>query len=161
MGNSKMATAQVVEQTPFNPSGSRPQSVTERRRSSFRTPFFIILFLLLGIAVALAHHFYYNSLKGRPVTETTQEWAVRIGTGLAVISKAFLVASAAIAYQQHYWSVLRSRSITVGGIDDIMGLLSNPACFFNWDLIRNAWSSVVIALTIWYSALFLELFTFN
>jgi len=114
------------------------------------------MFMLVGIAFALAHHLYYNSLNGEPVTGTSQEWAVRIGTGLAFLTKAFLIASAAISYHQHYWRVLRTRPVSVQSIDDIMGLLANPTCFFNLEVVRKAWSSALIALAIWYEKILID-----
>jgi hypothetical protein len=150
MDNPKNSTPQVVEEVLFNPSRSYPPSTTANRRSSFQTHGYITGFLLIGVAFALTHHFYYASLEGDSIDGTPQEWAVRVGTGLAFLSKACLIASATLSYQQHYWSTLRSRSISVSGIDDIMGLLAEPRGFFNWEILRNAWSSVLIALAIWY-----------
>lgn len=156
MDAAKTPTAHSAEQTPFNPSGTDVPTKADRWHVSYRVPLGMVLFMLLGVGFAMAHHFYYDSLNGKPVAGTSQEWAVRIGTGLAFLAKACLIASAAISYQQHYWRALRSRPISVKGIDDIMGLLANPACFFNWEVLKKAWSSVVIALAIWYAASSLE-----
>ena len=87
--------------------------------------------MLFGIAFASAHHFYYDALDGQSVVETSQEWAIRVGTGFAFLARACLIASATMPYQKQYWRVLGSRAISIGGIDDIMGLLANPACFVN------------------------------
>jgi hypothetical protein len=110
----------LAEHAPFNPFDTNVTTKADRWHISRRVPLAMILFMLLGVAFAMAHHFYYNSLDGKPVVETEQEWAVRIGTGLAFLTKACLIASAAISYQQHYWRVLRSRPISIKGIDDIM-----------------------------------------
>jgi hypothetical protein len=142
-------TPQATEQTPFRPQETETQPKTDRWHVSFRTHLQVCTLLILGIAFALTHHFYYASLDGHPVTETPQEWAIRIGTGLAVLAKACLAASAAMSYQQHYWRVLRTRPISIRGIDGIMGLLSNPANFFSWEVLRNSWTSAAIALLIW------------
>lgn len=138
------------EKTPFNTSEYEIHEKADRWHVSFRVPFAMISFMLLGVAFAVAHHCYYSSLQGRLIEGSSQEWAIRIGTGLAFLAKACLIASAAMSYQQHYWVLLRSRPVTIKGIDDIMGLLANPVCFFNLEVLSKAWSSIVIALAIWY-----------
>jgi hypothetical protein len=143
-------TPPATEQTPFHSQETVTQRKSDRSHVSFRTHLQVCTLLILGIAFAIVHHFYYNSLDGHPVTETPQEWAIRIGTGLAVLAKACLAASAAMSFQQHYWRVLRTRSISIRGIDGIMGLLSNPMYLFSWEILRNAWTSAAIALVIWY-----------
>jgi hypothetical protein len=149
MDTTQASALPPTEQTPSNPAESDTARNSDRWHVSIRVPLGIVLFLLFGIAFASAHHFYYNDLDGRPVVETSQEWAIRVGTGLAFLARACLIASAAISYQQQYWRVLRSRPMSIAGIDDIMGLLANPACFINWEVWRKAWSSAVIALAIW------------
>lgn len=149
MNVSKTPTTHTAEHDPFNPSGDDVSAKADRWHISYRVPLGMILFMLSGVGFAMAHHFYYDSLNGEPVAGTSQEWAVRIGTGIAFLAKACLIASAGISYQQHYWRVLRSRPVSVTGIDDIMGLLANPMCFLNWEILRKAWASVVIALAIW------------
>lgn len=143
----------IAEQAPFEPAGPDSTIEPDRLHVSLRLPGAMISFTLLGIAFILTHHFYYDSLNGNPIvgdTYNSQEWSVRIGTGLAFLAKACLIASVSMSYQQHYWRLLRSRSMSVGGIDDIMGLLTSPLCFFNWEVIRKAWSSALVALVIWF-----------
>ncbi|KAL6705244.1 hypothetical protein ACN47E_007204 [Coniothyrium glycines] len=142
-------TPRSTEKDPLNAAGSQIPPKAERWHVSFATQFWIVVLLFFGIVFTLAHHFYYLSLNGQSTAETSQEWAIRIGTGLSVLAKASLIASAAMSYQQHYWTILRERPISVRGIDDIMGLLANPAGFFNWEVLRHAWSCVVIAFFIW------------
>jgi hypothetical protein len=148
--STRVPLAQSTEQTPFNPSGSGAPTKADRWHILYRVPLVMIVFLLLGIAFVIAHHCYYNSLNSKPVEGWSQEWAFRIGTGLAFLARACLIASAALSFQQHYWRVLRDRPISIQGINDVMGLLANPICFLNLGILRKAWSSVVIALAIWY-----------
>ncbi|KAE8857471.1 hypothetical protein PTNB29_08538 [Pyrenophora teres f. teres] len=136
-----------AEQNQPKPAGSDTARSYDRWHVSVRVPLGIVLFMLFGIAFALGHHLYYNALDGEPVIEGTQEWAIRIGTGLAFLAKACLIASAAISYQQQYWRVLRSRPMSIGSIDDIMSLLANPACFCNWEVWRKAWCMPLAAIT--------------
>lgn len=113
------------------------------------TPGGLVAFLLLGVASAVAHHMFYKSLDRTPLSEFPQEWAVRIGTGLAFFTKSCLVASAAIAYRQHYWTLLRTQALPVKTIDKVTGILSDPTCFGDFDALRRGWSCMVIALVIW------------
>jgi len=119
------------------------------RHIYWATPCGLVAFLLLGVVSAVAHHLFYDSLDKRSLDSFSQEWAVRIGTGLAFFTKACLVASAAIAYQQHYWTLLRTQALPVKSIDKVMALLSDPTCFGDLDVLRRAWSCIVIALVIW------------
>lgn len=118
-------------------------------RVHWTAPCSIVFLFLSGILAALAHHLYYQSLDQQPITKIPQEWAIRIGTGLAFLSKACLGASAALAYQQYLWTILRSRALTVKSIDNVMGLLSDPTSFLSARTHRNAFSCIIIALVIW------------
>ncbi|KAA8618200.1 hypothetical protein PtrV1_09707 [Pyrenophora tritici-repentis] len=86
-----------TEQKSSKPAESDTARSFDRWHVSFRVPLGIVLFMLFGIAFALGHHLYYNALDGQPVIQGTQEWAIRIGTGLAFLAKACLIASAAIS----------------------------------------------------------------
>ncbi|KAH7173900.1 uncharacterized protein B0J16DRAFT_406283 [Fusarium flagelliforme] len=118
-------------------------------RIHWTSPCSIVVLFLSGILAALAHHLYYQSLDRQPITRIPQEWAIRIGTGLAFLSKACLGASAALAYQQYSWTILRSRALTFKSIDNVMGLLSDPTCFLSARTNRHAFSCVLIAVAIW------------
>lgn len=126
----------------------------DRLHIHWKTPCTIVGLFMLGLVFAVTHHYYYNSLNDRSLQDFPQEWAVRIGTGLAFLTKSCLVASAAIAYQQYYWRILRMRSLSVQSIDDIMGLLADPTRFANHEPLQRAWSCVAIAVIIWYISMF-------
>ncbi|KAJ4253933.1 hypothetical protein NW762_010331 [Fusarium torreyae] len=141
--------------------GSSLQSLSERTNSiqqnppfdhwriHWTTPSSIAELFILSILCDLSHHLYYDSLHYKPSTEVSQEYAIRIGTSLAFLFKACLGASAAMVYRQYYWTILRTRDMSIQSIDNIMGLLSDPTCFASLDIIRNASSCVFIALIIW------------
>ena len=118
-------------------------------RIHWTAPCSIVVLFLSGILAALAHHLYYQSLDRQPISTIPQEWAVRIGTGLAFLCKACLCASSALAYQQYLWTILRSRALSIKSIDNVMGLVSDPTCFLSASTNRNALSCVIIAVVIW------------
>jgi hypothetical protein len=107
--------------------------------------------LVLGTIVSLIHHFYYRYLDGRIVENSNQQaWFLRIGTGLAFITKALLTASAAIAYTQLLWRTLRSRPVTLSGIDSLFDVVHSAFSFTDLELWAKGPLLAVVALTIWY-----------
>lgn len=82
----------------------------------------MILPFILGIVFAVSHHFYYNSLAGTKVENTAdQQWPVRSGTVLAFLTKALLAATVAAAHTHYVWTMMRSKSASVGRIDSMFG----------------------------------------
>lgn len=106
--------------------------------------------LVLGTAAALGHHFYYSFLDAKVVeSQTQQEWYIRIGTGLAFLARALLSASVGFTYTQLLWRTLRTRPVTVGGVDALFGLVSNIWNFRVWEVWRSGPALIVIAMVIW------------
>lgn len=105
---------------------------------------------MVGMFSALGHHFYYTFLDGRSSTDRDeQESALRIGTGLSFLARASLVAAAAIAYKQSSWLRLRKRPTTIGGIDSILGALSDLSALMDVDMLRQSKMSSLFAILVW------------
>ncbi|RDW86627.1 uncharacterized protein DSM5745_03269 [Aspergillus mulundensis] len=103
-----------------------------------------------GALVALGHHIYYNTLDTTRVTSVEQQtWAVRIGTGLAFISRAFLVAAVGAAAAQETWATLRKKSIRLYGINNMFSILNNPMAFLSLDIWLYAKTLTVLAIVSW------------
>lgn len=98
----------------------------------------MLSFLLLGIICAGAHHLYYMKLDQLPVDEFNQYWAVRIGTALAFLTRAFLMSSAAMGLQQYSWWILRRTPLSVTAIDDLTDVLGGLIPFANSELWQSA-----------------------
>ncbi|KAM0364131.1 hypothetical protein ACHAO7_012148 [Fusarium culmorum] len=106
--------------------------------------------LLLGLVVALGHHFYYLYLDGRIVkSQSQQQWFLRIGTGMAFLVRAFLSAAVGIAYTQILWRTLRSKAITVRGVNSLFGVVHNAWDFVTWELWTAAPALAVVAIIAW------------
>jgi hypothetical protein len=106
--------------------------------------------LFLGLLLALGHHFYYNYLNGRIVeSQSQQQWFLRAGTGLAFLVRAFLSAAVGIAYTQILWRTLRSRSITIQGVNSLFGIVHNAWDFITWELWTAAPALAVVAIIAW------------
>ncbi|GKU07092.1 hypothetical protein FLAG1_08861 [Fusarium langsethiae] len=114
------------------------------------TPALMTGSLLLGLVLALGHHFYYHHLDGRIVqSQNQQQWFLRLGTGLAFLVRAFLSAAVGIAYTQILWRTLRSKSVSVGGVNSLFGVVHNAWDFVTLELWTAAPALAVVAIIAW------------
>ncbi|OBS23159.1 hypothetical protein FPOA_03715 [Fusarium poae] len=114
------------------------------------TPALMTGSLLLGLVLALGHHFYYDHLDGRIVqSQNQQQWFLRLGTGLAFLVRAFLSAAVGIAYTQILWRTLRSKPVTVGGVNSLFGVVHNAWDFVTLELWTAAPALAVVAIIAW------------
>lgn len=81
--------------------------------------------------------------------EQEQQWALRIGTGLAFMVKVALVASVGLAYTQRLWLTVGKRSITLQDLDDAFSLTTSPFSFFSGPVLRKAKVLCVLAICTW------------
>ncbi|KAL2870094.1 uncharacterized protein BJX67DRAFT_306669 [Aspergillus lucknowensis] len=126
----------------FSKSGSLPENgkIGKRDGVHWRMPTAMALcwFIGLGLAIghhfyyyslAIGHHFYYYSLDGTIVPgQSQQEWALRIGTGMAFLTKTFLTTAVGIACVQNLWWILRWKPVRMSTLDsmwDIRGSIFN------------------------------------
>ncbi|CAG7558758.1 unnamed protein product [Fusarium equiseti] len=106
--------------------------------------------LLLGLALAIGHHFFYDYLNNRIVeSQNQQEWFLRIGTGMAFLVRALLSAAVGIAYTQILWRTLRSKSITIEGINSMFGVSHTAWDFTTLELWTAAPGLAVVAMVAW------------
>ncbi|KAI9774363.1 MAG: hypothetical protein M1840_004257 [Geoglossum simile] len=105
--------------------------------------------LLLGIVVALLHHFYYRYLNGKAAQDHQhqQQWASRIGIGLAFVTKMFLALAVAAAYTQCIWKTARRKFISLNGLDAMFSATSDATAFLTTEMGRH--SSSLLALIVW------------
>ncbi|KAF4457781.1 hypothetical protein F53441_354 [Fusarium austroafricanum] len=114
------------------------------------TPALMTGSLFLGLGLAIGHHFYYDFLNGRVVeSQDQQEWFLRVGTGMAFLARALLSAAVGFAYTQILWRTLRSKSVTVEGINSLFGILTNAWDFTTWELWTAAPALAVVAMIAW------------
>ena len=120
-------------------------------RIDWKTPALTAALFLCGIAFALGHHFYYGALNGESTTsKSSQEWAVRIGLGLAFLARGSLVAAASLAYEQYTWLRLKGQPMTLRGIDGIFAALANFGALIDFHSFRQAPINILLAVLIWY-----------
>lgn len=106
--------------------------------------------LVLGIGLALGHHFYYMNWNDRVVQNSDeQQWVARIGTGFAFLVKMFLAIATCTAYVQQLWLDMTGRPVTIENADSLFAVLTNANEF--WDL--RCWIYrpflVLLALVTW------------
>lgn len=114
------------------------------------TPVTIVLLLVLGIASATAHHFFYSHLHDETVgDEGRQRWVFWIGSSLGFFTKVSFTSVLAISRTQWVWVTLRKKSMTLGGIDALFGVSSDLTFFKNYDMLRHAKFATVMAIMMW------------
>ncbi|KAG0124257.1 hypothetical protein HOY82DRAFT_588002 [Tuber indicum] len=102
---------------------------------------------ILGLLGALLHHWFYVSLHGKGAKD--QLIMVRFGTAFAFFTKAALVGSIVLAYRQRIWYTLRTKPITVKGIDNLFALTEDPTGFYSKDGATRARVATLMALATW------------
>lgn len=116
----------------------------------WKAPFLMSLFLVAGIAFALGHNYYYESLNNDAAPSADQQqWSFRIGTGLATLTETALVAAVGIAFTQYLWVVLRERHLPLRSIDGVFSVTSDPTSFLDRNIIFRTKILPIIALACW------------
>lgn len=116
----------------------------------WRSPTLMMSFFVLGIAFAVAHHFYYDSLDGRIVpSKNSQEWAIRIGTAMAFLSKTFFTAAVGIACTQRLWVVLKAQPISLQALNNVFALTTDPIAFLSYEVLFGAKLLCLLAAAVW------------
>lgn len=108
--------------------------------------------LLLGIGLALAHHFLNAYLDRRPVDSVTllsQTWASRISTALAFMVKLSLATSVGAAYMQHQWLRFHEHDFNVEEVDSLTSILGNALNFFSSTVWLQHPILALVALVSW------------
>jgi hypothetical protein len=83
---------------------------------NWRKPAFMSSMLFCGFVLSIGHHLYYRSLNNTTAGNPAQQaWSIRFGTAFAFLVVACLHASTAVAFGQYVWTVVRRRSLTIGG----------------------------------------------
>lgn len=112
------------------------------------TPAIISSLFMAGVLGAVAHHLFYTHLNGQPATE--QLTMVRYGTALAFFTKSMLVSCVIVCYRQRIWHTLRTKAMTINGIDGLFSATEDATMFFlNWEMIRNGKLATFMAICSW------------
>lgn len=97
---------------------------------------------------------FYRTLHGSRVgDEARQRWVFWIGSSLSFLTKVSLSAVLGVSRTQWVWLTLRTKWITMGGIDALFGVSSNPTFFANLNMLRRAKVATVMAIVMWINPL--------
>lgn len=115
--------------------------------------------LLAGLAFALAHDAFYQSLNGKPILKaqplaglsssfniSDQQVYLSLGTLFAFLVKSFLGASVSTVFDQFVWKSIHGQRTKIGIIDDLLLVLKNGFTVLNLRLWRRSPISMTLAL---------------
>ncbi|KAF5877623.1 uncharacterized protein Bfra_001990 [Botrytis fragariae] len=122
----------------------------QRGVSWHKHPTYMVLFALLGIALACTHHGYYSYLDGKQKTHNFQKrFSITLRSLLAFsVVSSFLAANCA-AYPQYLWMSIRKKAFTLSTLDKMFALTSDPIRFISVEICRHAPVVTLLALVYW------------
>lgn len=114
------------------------------------TPVTIISMFLLGTMSAIGHHVFYSELHDTLAgNEARQRWVFWIGSSMGFLTKVSLSAVVGMSRTQWVWLTLRKKWMTLGGIDALFGISSDPTFIRNGNMLRRAKAATVMAILMW------------
>ncbi|KAK7516273.1 hypothetical protein IWZ03DRAFT_186003 [Phyllosticta citriasiana] len=139
-----------ISETQTTPTGSESIPPVALWNIHWRSPALMAGFFLAGVCFALGHHFHYENLDDEEVgSATKQQWAIRIGTLLAFLSKACLAAAVGVAYTQRLWVTVKEKPISLRNLDNIFSLTTDPISFFSLEVLMSAKLLCLLAACMW------------
>jgi hypothetical protein len=121
--------------------------------SWFKKPLIMPIFPLIGLGIAIGHHFYFQYLDGRLAPDNgvySQQVVKQVGNAFVFLALACFRASIVIAYNQYIWTIFRRNSLKVSTIDNLFSLPSRLLSFLSWQLVSKAPLAVFLGAVPWY-----------
>lgn len=120
-------------------------------RSRFPPPLQMALLLLIGIAGAVAHQLYYQSLDGRKITTVgvSQTWNLRIGSVLAFSVKTSWTMAVLVAHTQQVWMTMDRKPLSLDTVDAMFGAVTDFTRFVHWKMLSRAKVATLLAVVAW------------
>ncbi|CAG9947805.1 unnamed protein product [Clonostachys rosea f. rosea IK726] len=117
---------------------------------AWATPALSIACILASLGIMLGHHFYYKSLESTTVMSTSQQqWAIRIGTGLATLNKIVLLTLLGMVATQRIWMTARSKFVTIEGLDCMFRIINEPSALLSLEVWKKGKLLLVLAFVCW------------
>lgn len=94
----------------------------------------------------------YRSLVGKPVDaplQVSQEWNIRIGTGLAFIAKSSWTVAIITSQVQHVWRTVHNKKLPPKVIDAAFLVSTDISFLVRLDLLRHAVVATILAVAAW------------
>ncbi|KAI9644752.1 hypothetical protein NHQ30_006779 [Ciborinia camelliae] len=95
----------------------------------WRPIIWMVTWILLGLSVALGHHFAYQRLDRKPPSVFSQTWAHSLGSVAAFLVKTSFTITVLLALQEVLWFSFRKKAIKISLLDKLFTLSSNPFSF--------------------------------
>jgi hypothetical protein len=126
-----------------------PDRITSGK--SWRAPTIILFTLLVGLGVALAHHFMNVCLDNVPIehVSVSQAWISRFSTALAFLAKLSFTTSIGASFVQHQWLRFHQQSFRVGEVDAVTSVLTDLLSLFSSSVWFRHPVLVMTALASW------------
>jgi hypothetical protein len=131
-------------------SQTRFRGISHRWTSSWQAPVTMIGFLLLGGAMAVGHHCFYQSLNNTKTPDNfSQQLNTAYGTAFAFLAKACMIGAVATAYIQYIWADLRKKFIKISTIDSTFTATSSIISMLDFRFIWTCKISAALAALVW------------
>lgn len=109
----------------------------------------MVALVVLGSAIATAHHLTNRFLSGKSTDKYPQVWVTNIALAAAFLVKSLLAATIGMAFQETLWKDLRSRYTKVETMDKLLTVQTNPFSFLSLDAFKTAFGALLLAATQW------------
>jgi hypothetical protein len=121
------------------------------RKIHWRVPTVIIVAFIAGLAFALGHHAFYDSLDGQPVDGHLfgQQINLAVGQAFAFLVRASLVISVGASYWQVFWGTVLHGSLVISQVDALAGMLGSILDLLNFKASTSRPVLVALALLSW------------
>ena len=118
---------------------------------AWQAPTFMVVCTVGGLALAIGHHFYYQSLSGTAAGSSgRQQWAIKLGTAFSVLVLVLFKSACDAAYSQYVWTLFKRRAYSLDALDKLFALTSSLVGFASWEILLRAKLAVFLALTSWF-----------
>jgi hypothetical protein len=115
--------------------------VTSTWRLGWATLSLMVGFYLLSFLTAIMHGVMFLKLDGFPVDEQgpySQPYVTTMSTLLANVFKTSLCISLSVAFTQHLWRVLRSKTLQVATVERLFNVRTSLMPYFSWTAVSSA-----------------------
>ena len=125
------------------------QRAAPRPWKLWQPSFMMVALIVIGTAVACAHHIAYRYLDGKYVSIFSQFWARNLANAAAFLVKSCFTMATGLAFQEVLWQSLRRRLTKIGSIDKLFTVQTNPLNFLTADGFRTAPIALLLAAIAW------------
>ncbi|KAK5291635.1 hypothetical protein LTR99_010762 [Exophiala xenobiotica] len=139
----------AIPQTGLDQASRSPYEESRPRKIYWLIPTMTMGLFLLGLGMAIGHHFFLQSLHNKTVSN--QVWINRYSLAMAFVVKFSFAAAISTAYVQRLWYSLQhtKHGVTVQAIDALFTVQESLIKLFTADLWRSAFLAALMAIIIW------------